>query len=196
MTAIEEKLDQLKKTYEYVIVRATGIDQVKPVQKILEDKGLEVRTQKETLEKLNSVSLVLSLVFGTFGLIILMISAISIFNILSMSVNEEKVDIGILRSVGARMLHIRLIYMLKAGLIGLIGSVDGILIGYIVMGIGNRVLLNYFRDYPFTPESFFAPTWQLVLICFFVGFFFSIVAGIGPTNHAARLKPAIVLRQG
>ena len=185
-----------KKVYEYIILTAKNIKYVVPIQKELEARGLEVRTQKDTLEKLNSISFIMSLVFGTFGLIILIISAISIFNILTMSVNEEKVDVAILRSVGARKIHIRLIYLLKAGLIGLIGAVDGILAGFIIMRIGDRILLNYLQDYPFIPKSFFATTWQLVLVCFFVGFFFSIIAGIVPANHAARLKPAVVLRQG
>jgi ABC-type lipoprotein release transport system permease subunit len=70
------------------------------------------------------------------------------------------------------------------------------MIGFIVMWIGDRILLSYLKDYPFVPKSFFAPTWQLVLICFFVGFFFSVIAGIAPANHAAKLKPAVVLRQG
>lgn len=157
---------------------------------------LAVKTQKDTIQKINSVSLMLSVVFGVFGIIILVISAISIFNILTMSVNEEKVDIGILRSVGARMLHIRLIYMLKAGLIGVIGGFNGTILGFIVMKIGDMILVNYFKDLPFSPESFFAAKWWLVVGCFFVGFFFSVLAGIGPANHAARMKPSVVLRQG
>jgi len=193
---LQEALKKLQKTYEYIIVRAMSIEHVEPIEKTLEDRGLEVRTQKETLDKLNSISFIISLVFGTFGFIILVVSAISIFNILTMSVNEEKVDIGILRSVGARKIHIRLIYILKAGLIGFIGAVDGIVIGFIIMQIGNRILLNYFKNLPFVPKSFFAPTVPLVLICFFIGFFFSVIAGIIPANHAARLKPAVVLRQG
>ena len=36
----------------------------------------------------------------------------------------------------------------------------------------------------------------MVTVCFFIGFFFSVIAGIVPANHAARLKPAVVLRQG
>ena len=157
---------------------------------------LTVKTQKDTLQKINSVSLIMSVVFGIFGIIILVISAISIFNILTMSVNEEKVDIGILRSVGARKLHIRLIYMLKAGLIGVIGGFTGTILGFIVMKIGDMILVNYFKDLPFSPESFFAAKWWLVVGCFFVGFFFSVLAGIGPANHAARMKPSVVLRQG
>jgi ABC-type lipoprotein release transport system permease subunit len=185
-----------KKIYEYAVVNAESVEDVEPIQKALQEKGLDVRTQKETLEKINSISFIMSLVFGIFGVIILIISAISIFNILTMSVNEEKVDIGILRSVGARKSHIRAIYLLKAGLIGIIGAFDGILVGYILMNVGNDMLHRYLSDYPFMPESFFAPKWSIVALCYFLGIFFSLVAGIIPANHAASLKPAVVLKQG
>ena len=184
-----------KKIYEYAIVNAKNIEDVEDIQAALEEKGFEVKTQKETLQKINSISFIISLVFGIFGIIILVISAISIFNILTMSVNEEKVDIAILRAVGARKSHIRVIYLLKAGLIGLIGAIDGIIIGYILMSAGNKMLLKYFKNYPFVPESFFEPTWQIVGGCFLLGFLFSVAAGVLPANYAARLKPAIILKQ-
>ena len=196
MAAVDKELEKLSKSYEYMIVRADSVEDVDRVRKTLEAKGLEVKTQKDTIESINSISLVLSLVFGTFGVIILTISAISIFNVLTMSVNEEKVDIAILRSVGARKLHVRMIYLMKAGMIGLIGAIDGVLIGYILMGVANKVLLGHLKDYPFTPASFFSPTVGIVATCFLIGMIFSLAAGIVPANYAARMKPAVVLKQG
>jgi ABC-type lipoprotein release transport system permease subunit len=113
-----------------------------------------------------------------------------------MSVYEEATDIAILRAVGARKSHVRGIYLLKAGFIGLLGALDGLVIGLIAIGITNNLAEKYLQNLPYRPDTFFLPSVSLAVGCFLVGLVFSLVAGVIPANIAASLNPSKVLREG
>jgi len=180
---------------KFIIIARTPSD-VDDVTRSLKEMGFAVTTSKETIDKINTATSYIGLGFAMVGLLILFISSTSIVNVLTLSVNEEAVEIGILRSVGARKSQIRIIYLLKAAFIGIIGGIDGILLGLIAITIGDRLALHLLRDAPYLPETFFNVSAGLVAGCFTLGFVFSVVAGIFPANRAASLNPASVLRQG
>ncbi|MDA3859937.1 MAG: ABC transporter permease [Melioribacteraceae bacterium] len=72
--------------------------------------------------------------WGAFILLLLIIS-VATFNILgslTMSVNEKRRDIGILRSMGASKNSILKIFMFEGILIGIIGTISGFILGVLV----------------------------------------------------------------
>ncbi len=88
----------------------------------------------------------------TAYIILSLIIAVATFNILgslSMSVIEKKRDIGILRSMGAGEKSILKIFMFEGLLIGIIGTIAGIFIGYLVC----YLQLN-FNIYPLDPTQY------------------------------------------
>ena len=85
-------------------------------------------------------------------IILSLIIAVATFNILgslSMSVIEKKRDIGVLRSVGAGEKSIVKIFMFEGLLIGIIGTLAGIFIGYLVC----YLQINY-NIYPLDPTQY------------------------------------------
>jgi putative ABC transport system permease protein len=183
-------------TYQKVVIFAESVNLVEGMEAKLEKMGFEVVTNRETISKINTASTVINWLVILMGLIILVISSASIVNILTMSVYEEATDIAILRSVGARKSHVRGIYFLKAAFIGVIGALEGLLIGFIAIGITDHLAQKYLQNLPYRPETFFLPTIPLAATCFLVGFAFSLAAGILPANIAASLNPSKVLREG
>ena len=59
------------------------------------------------------------------GAISLVVAAVSIFNVMIMSVSERVKEIGILRSIGTRKSEIRKMFLYEAIIIGFIGAVIG-----------------------------------------------------------------------
>ncbi|MBN1916339.1 MAG: helix-turn-helix domain-containing protein [Verrucomicrobia bacterium] len=155
---------------------------------------MEVVSNKETIDKINSVTTFVRFAFVLVVAIILGITAVGILNVLTMSVYEERVDIGILRSVGARKGHVRFIYLLKAFLIGLIGSLAGLALGWLSMMGADALAHAALRRLAYVPQTFFIADWQFVAFSMAMGIGFAMLAGISPANHAARLKPSAVLR--
>ncbi len=85
-------------------------------------------------------------------IILSLIIAVASFNILgslSMSVIEKKRDIGVLRSMGAEEKSILKIFMFEGLLIGIIGTIAGIFIGYAIC-----YLQINFNIYPLDPTQY------------------------------------------
>lgn len=81
-----------------------------------------------------------------------LIVAVATFNILgslSMTVIEKKRDIGILRAMGVREISIKKIFMYEGLMIGIFGTLLGILIGYFILFLQ----LNY-NIYPLDPTQY------------------------------------------
>ncbi len=180
--------------YQQIIVQAKSVADVEPVRATLEGMQMTVESNKETIEKINSVTTFVRFAFVLIVAIILGITAVGILNVLTMSVYEERVDIGILRSVGARKGHVRFIYLLKAFVIGLIGSAAGLVLGWITMWGADALARSALRRMVYAPPSFFIVQWEFVALSVAMGIGFAVLAGISPSNHAARLNPSVVLR--
>ncbi|MDD1661608.1 MAG: ABC transporter permease [Methanomicrobiales archaeon] len=122
------------------------------------------------------------------GAISLVVAAVSIFNVMIMSVSERVREIGILRSIGTRKSEIRKMFLYEAIIIGLIGAVTGALMsvisGYLVVMaiVGNT---TYF----FTPASLiYVPQGMIV------GVGTCVLSGVYPAWRAANLDPIEALR--
>jgi ABC-type lipoprotein release transport system permease subunit len=188
--------EEKETVYQKAVIFAESVNLVDGMEAKLEKMGFDVVTNRETVSKINTASAVINALVVLVGVIILLISSASIVNILTMSVYEEATDIAILRSVGARKSHVRGIYFLKAAFIGLIASVDGLLVGFISIQIANNLAQKYLQDLPYRPDTFFLPSVSLAAVCFLIGFAFSLAAGTIPANIAASLNPSKVLREG
>ena len=132
--------------------------------------------------------------FLTIGLIVF-VAALNILISLIMMVMEKTKDIAVLISMGAKRRQIRGIFMLQGVLIGVIGTVAGLILGYGVAIAGAKyhfVLLSsevYSIDYlPFAPRAI-----DGVLVAI-VALLISFVATLYPSWSAARVLPAEALR--
>ncbi len=132
--------------------------------------------------------------FLTIGLIVF-VAALNILISLIMMVMEKTKDIAVLISMGAKKRQIRGIFMFQGVLIGVIGTIAGLVLGYGVAIAGAKyhfVALSsevYSIDYlPFAPRVL-----DGVLIAA-VALIISFVATLYPSWSAARVLPAEALR--
>ena len=130
----------------------------------------------------------------TIGLIEL-VAALNIFITLVMMVMEKYRDIGVLMSMGARRAQIRGIFMLQGVLIGIVGSVIGLAVGYTLCYYGNR-----YRLVPLDPAVYsmsfvpFNPRWVDAIWIAGAAILVSFLATIYPARSATRIAPVDVLR--
>ena len=132
--------------------------------------------------------------FLTIGLIVF-VAALNILISLIMMVMEKTKDVAVLMSMGARRGQIRRIFIAQGVLIGLIGTVLGLIVGYGIAVAGAKyhfISLNpevYSIDYvPFAPRAL-----DGVLVAA-VALLISFVATLYPSWSAARVLPAEALR--
>jgi lipoprotein-releasing system permease protein len=132
--------------------------------------------------------------FITIGLIVF-VAALNILVSLIMMVMEKTRDIAVLVSMGAKKRQIRRIFMLQGILIGVIGTVLGLIAGYgLSWAAGHYHLVSlsaevYSIDYvPFAPRA----TDGLLVAIVAIGI--SFIATLYPSWSAASVLPAEALR--
>ena len=134
---------------------------------------------KEALENIKMVSGV-----GTvIAIITLLGAAVSLMNIMLVSVTERTREIGLRKALGATAKQIKNQFLIEAVVICQIGGAGGIVLGLI---IGNLVGVAL-------GAGFVAPwEWMLlaVVVCIVVG----LGAGLYPASRASRLDPIEALR--
>lgn len=132
--------------------------------------------------------------FITIGLIVL-VAALNILISLIMLVMEKTKDIAVLMSMGTRKSQIRRIFIAQGLLIGVIGTVSGLMIGYALSWVGA----NY-HVLALAPEVYsinyvpFAPRLMDGVLVAIVAIGVSLIATIYPSWSAARILPAESLR--
>ncbi|HTM11203.1 MAG TPA: lipoprotein-releasing ABC transporter permease subunit [Verrucomicrobiae bacterium] len=127
-------------------------------------------------------------------LLMILVGAFNIISTLVMVVMEKRRDIAILQSMGARRASIRNIFLIKGCVIGGVGTVLGIAIGY-----GLCLLL---QEYHFIklPDVFLMDTVpvRLYLSNFILvaaaSFLICLLASIYPARQASKLDPVEIIR--
>jgi lipoprotein-releasing system permease protein len=131
-------------------------------------------------------------------IILSLIIAVATFNILgslSMSVIEKQRDIGILRSMGVTENSILKIFMFEGLLIGIIGTLMGVIIGYLVCYIQIK-----YNIYPLDPSQYKIDSLPIELRIsdfFFIGgvaMLLSFLASLYPAKRAAKVNPISAIK--
>lgn len=182
--------------YVQLTVVARRAEEVDRIAGQIESMGWTVTTGREIAERVRTLTDVLRAAFGTIGLVVLVVAGIGIANALLLSVMERRHEIGIFRSVGASRRDIRLLFLVEAGLIGLLGAAAGLVLSIAAARVADRLLDRVLPDLPLLPESFFAFSWPILIAGLSLGVLVSVLAAVPPAHRAARLDPARTLETG
>jgi len=146
---------------------------------------------KQILSALSSEKVVTAI---TIGLIVL-VAALNILITLVMMVMEKNRDIAVLMSMGAKRQQIRKIFVLQGMLIGVVGTLIGLTLGYSLSILADHyhwISLNQ-EVYSFSYVPF-NPHWQDGIWIAVIAIFVSFVATLYPARSATRIAPVEALR--
>ena len=149
-----------------------------------EDPDFDMVDTQQLQELAQSVTNQLTMFVAGIAGISLVVGGIGIMNIMLVSVNQRKREIGIRLAVGAKSNDVQLQFLIEAVLLSCFGGLVGIALA-MAISFGLLSLV----DIPFVLD----PAMYLVssAICAMVG----VVFGYTPARRAARLDPMDVLRQ-
>jgi len=143
-----------------------------------------VTTQDQMLDTLGNVLNILTLAVAALGGISLLVGGVGILTIMTISVNERRGEIGLLRALGAGKRQILWLFIGEAVVLAALGGLAGLIIGTVgawLLGVAIPVLPIL------TP-------WRYVLLAEGVSVVIGLVAGVAPAWHAAGLDPIEALR--
>ncbi|HUM76866.1 MAG: ABC transporter permease [Methanoculleus sp.] len=180
--------------YDQVNIVVDDINNVDAVRTAIEDelnRKEDTVTVQDSSRMMESVTSTLS-TMTTFVMAIagisLLVAAVSIFNVMMMSVNERVREIGILRAIGTQRGEVLRMFVYEAGILGIVGAVIGaiasLVIGYLVV-FGMVGTADYF----FAMDSLI-----YVPMAMAIGAGICLITGAYPAWKASKLDPIEALR--
>ena len=120
----------------------------------------------------------------------LFVGAFLVFNALSMTVLERTRELGMLRALGSTRAMIARSVILEAALLGVFGSVLGVLFGY---GMAKGLVYLFGKAFLFEISTLILSPFALVS-AIFVGVAVTVVAALLPALRAGRVSPVEAMR--
>jgi putative ABC transport system permease protein len=161
---------------------------VKDIKKLLiarhGSEDFTLTTQDQMMDVLGSILNILTIAVGALGGISLVVGGVGILTIMTISVNERTVEIGLLRAIGAGRWQILALFLGEAIVLSGLGGLAGL-----IMGTTGAVLLNIF-----IPAMHTHTPWIYVLLPEVTALLIGLIAGVLPARHAAMLDPIEALR--
>jgi len=183
-----------KQTYDSLTVRVKSPTQVKSVEDTIQQMGYGTFSLLDATKSLRLVFAVFDLFLGIFGSLALAVASLGIVNTLVMAILERRREIGILKALGAADRDIRRLFFAEAGVMGLLGGIFGVTLGWLIgtaLTFGTNVYLRQ-RDLP--PIDLSSIPWWMVAGAIGFSIVVSLAAGIYPASRAAKLNPVEALR--
>jgi putative ABC transport system permease protein len=181
-------------TYASLTVRAKGPSQVEPIEASIKDMGFSTFSLLDATRNLRLFFVIFDLLLAIFGSLALTVATLGIINTLVMAILERRREIGILKALGAADRDVKQLFFVEAGVMGLLGGVFGVGIGWMI-GKGVTWGTNiYLQRQNLPPAHVFSVPWWLVLGAIAFAIVVSLMAGLYPASRAARLDPIEALR--
>lgn len=185
--------------YNQVQVIASSAEQVKGIGETIRSKGYLNHSIANELKQVNMVFLIMKIGLVFVGTIAVLIASIGIFNTMTMAVTERAQDIGIMKAIGAHPTAIRRIFLLESGLIGLLGTVIGITVSYVLSIAVNAalpILIQSFLDEQVPADFRFSHIpLLLTVIAAVISLGVAVLSGSRPAKRATKVDVLRALRR-
>ena len=184
---VEEKYSQIK-------IKVDSEASINFVRADILNMGFMVSALSDTIEQAKKIFRVVQIVLALFGIVALLVSAIGMFNTMTIALLERINEIGIMRAIGVTKRDLMTLFLVESSLMGFLGGIGGVAIGYLGGELANAGMNLLARSFGGQSLSlFYRPLWFIVVIIIFstiIGFF----TGVYPSLKASRINPLEALR--
>lgn len=187
-------------TYSTILVKAEDISLVTSIEEEISGLGYYTYSMESMRESMEKSARQVQLMLGGLGAISLFVAAIGITNTMVMSISERTREIGIMKALGCYVKDIRLMFLMEAGAIGLLGGIAGVLfsllisvginlvaMGALSMGITGQAILDaLLGGEGITRISVVSP--GLIVFAIVFSIFVGVASGYYPANKAVKIS--------
>ena len=192
---VQRILGQTNSYITDINVKLYDIEEAIPLARKIEQqfnlKAIDVKTANAQFETGTTIR---NLITYAVSITLLIVAGFGIYNILNMLIYEKMNDIAILKATGFSGKDVQLIFMSQAMIIGFIGGILGLLIGYGLASLIDTIpfeteALPTITTYPINMNPLF----------FLIGFSFAMLstflAGYLPSKKSKKIDPVQIIRR-
>ncbi|MBS3170706.1 ABC transporter permease, partial [Candidatus Woesearchaeota archaeon] len=165
-------------------------DTLNKLERARDAEDVDTFTPDQILQQLGVILNIVQVVLVGIAAISLFVGAIGIMNSMFTNVLERKKEIGIMKAIGASPMDIKYMFIVEAGLMGLVGGILGVILGSLISFSVGKIaeqsgvmLLSIHVEY-----------WVILLGIFFA-FIVGMISGYIPANQASKLTPVEALKE-
>jgi putative ABC transport system permease protein len=183
-----------KRPYSALTVKVKRSQSTQDVEDKIKTLGYSAFSINDALQGAKRAFILLDIVLSLIGSIALAVSSLGIVNTMVMSILERTREIGVMKAIGGSDADIRLIFLVEASAIGVLGGISGVILGWVFGRAINFGANIYIQNQGGTPGNLFSlPLWLIAGAIAF-SWVVSLLAGSYPASRAARLDPIQALR--
>jgi lipoprotein-releasing system permease protein len=179
---------------DYVTDIQVDVDNYNNAKKIADDLAPYIAYKVEAWQDANgqlaSADRLRNMIAISVSLVILLVAGFGIYNIMSMTVNERMKEIAIMKAIGFEGSDVMKIFLSEAIVIGMVGGVLGLIMGYGAARGVNQIPFNSAITKTF-PMAYNVSDYVF-------GFIFALItnflAGYIPARKASKVDPISILR--
>jgi putative ABC transport system permease protein len=181
-------------TYTRLKVKCNSSTILPTVREKITENGFIVSALTDLIRQVDQAFGVIRIILGFFGAIALMVSAIGMFNTMTVALLERTEEIGIMKSIGASNYDILWMFVFESTIMGFLGGLSGMFIGFFGGQVFN-FLVNFLaqRLGGAATSLLYFPLWFslfILAVATLVGFF----TGVIPARKASATDPLEALR--
>jgi len=203
-----QKVDPETFRYDQITVRTTSREVTNDVSQAIRDLGFQAGGLGDFLNQLNQFFGTMRLMLGGVGGVALLVAAFGVANTMTMAILERTKEIGLMKAIGATDRDVMTVFLIEAGMVGLVGGLAGVGLSIFLQNLINEAI----RSLPSNAEGggpgiMFLPfdtsqiggnlvviPPELSLFALLLATAVGIGAGLYPAWRAAHLPPVMALK--
>jgi putative ABC transport system permease protein len=186
----EEKL----KGYSAITVKVSSVKYIDPIKKQMKDLGLRTFALIDQLKEIKTAFMFMDMFLLAVAMIGITVASLGIINTMVMSILERYREIGIMKAIGASEKDVKKIFFFESGVIGFLGGILGLALGWVVSMVINQVANHFLIKQGAPYADYFNFPWWLCMGAIAFSILISLAAGLYPAVRAARVDPVVALR--
>lgn len=195
--SLKDRKNALKnlENYQQIMLNVDNIDNVEAVQDKIKEMGFQSYSMLKDIRPMIEASRTLQMVLLALGAVSMFVSAISIANTMVMAIYERTKEIGIMKVLGCQIRHIRMLFLFESGLIGFIGGLVGVILGYVASFLINRYgqplfgqLMSGSYMYDMTNTKFSIIPFYLPFMAMGISIGVGLIFGYFPARRATKIR--------
>lgn len=150
----------------------------------------KVESWQTANEQLQAGSKLRNIIAKAVSLTILLVAGFGIYNIMNMTINEKIREIAILKAMGFSGRDVKEIFLTQAVVIGILGGLVGMLLGFVIARIVNNIPFRI-AGQESLPMAYHLKDY---VMSFIFGLITTLIAGYLPARKASKIDPVSIIR--